>query len=105
MSVLNPATTAVTTGNLSSFIDGFLRRSIGTATGNYDFPVGNSAKGYQLASVNFITPASSPFDLLSNFNNWAGVPNGPSSFECMNADYSAFPALNNGYWTINSRGF
>ncbi|MBL0104650.1 MAG: hypothetical protein IPP51_13345 [Bacteroidetes bacterium] len=55
---LNTNNNAVSPGNAASFIDGNLTRSLnGNATGVFDFPVGNAAKGYQLASIDFTSPS------------------------------------------------
>lgn len=100
--VVNPANLAVTIGNSTSYVEGNLRRVLNNnATGIYNFPVGNNAKGYQRAQINFTTATQIP-ELLSYFTSWPSVPNGPVSSECVYANYSLNPALNNGYWTFNS---
>jgi len=98
----NSATASVTPGNTSSYVEGRLRRAIGTTAGAYDFPVGNAAMGYERANIAFTTAPSSGYNLLSYFNSWAGVPNGPVSNECPTNNYSLFPAFNHGYWTIDA---
>lgn len=100
--VLNPANAAVTPGNTTSYVEGNLRRILNAnALGVYDFPVGNAAKAYQRASVDFTAPTQIP-ELLAFFTSWGVVPSGPVSSECTFANYSLNPALNNGFWTFNS---
>lgn len=100
--VVNAANSAVTIGNSTSYVEGNLRRVLNNnATGIYEFPVGNSAKGYQRAEINFTTATQIP-ELYSYFTSWPSVPNGPVSSECVYANYSLNPALNNGFWTFNS---
>ncbi len=98
--VSNPANAAVTAGNINSYVEGNLRRFLNpNATGIYDFPVGNAAKGYQLARMDFTVPTKIP-DIIATFTSWPSVPNGPVSSECVLANYSLYPALNNGFWTM-----
>lgn len=95
--VSNPANAAVTAGNINSYVEGNLRRFLNpNATGIYDFPVGNAAKGYQLARMDFTVPTKIP-DIIATFTSWPSVPNGPVSSECVLANYSLYPALNNGF--------
>ncbi|MCS7161702.1 MAG: T9SS type A sorting domain-containing protein, partial [Bacteroidia bacterium] len=98
--VTNPATNAVTSGNVNSYVQGRLRRYIDGAPGAYDFPVGTSS--YQRATVNF-TAVPGVHNLLAWFNNWGGVPPTPPNptAEC-GAQYHSCQMLNNGYWTINA---
>ncbi|MEQ1732432.1 MAG: hypothetical protein ABL940_02105, partial [Bacteroidia bacterium] len=45
---------AVNAGNVSSYVEGQLRRSFTPASiGSYNFPVGNATKGYELLNINF----------------------------------------------------
>jgi hypothetical protein len=99
---LNNASASVTPGNTSSYVEGRLRRAIGITAVAYDFPVGNAAMGYERANINYTTAPGSAYNLLSYFNSWAGVPNGPVSNECPTNNYSLFPAFNHGYWTIDA---
>jgi hypothetical protein len=97
--VTNAATTAVTPGNLNSYVQGRLRRYIG-GTGAYDFPVGTDS--YQRANVNF-TAAPGVHNLLAWFNDWGGpAPTPPNPTAECGAQYHTCPMLNNGYWTINA---
>ncbi|MFN8145680.1 MAG: T9SS type A sorting domain-containing protein [Bacteroidia bacterium] len=98
--VSNPANTAVTAGNITSYVEGNLRRFLNTnATGIYDFPVGNSARGYELARINFTAPTQIP-EILAYFSSFGAVPNGPVSSECTFANYALNQALNHGFWTL-----
>ncbi len=99
---LNSASASISPGNISSYVEGRLRRAIGTTAVAYDFPVGNAAMGYERANISFTAPPSSSYNLLSYFSSWAGVPNGPVSSECPTNNYSLFPAFNHGYWTIDA---
>jgi hypothetical protein len=106
VTITNTANTAVSTGNTSSYIEGNLRRNLASgALGSFDFPVGNTALGYQRANINFTSPAAAfPMNLLAKFNSWGGawpLPGapgwGPECFVYYNVEY-----LDNGYWTIDA---
>ncbi|MBL0137147.1 MAG: T9SS type A sorting domain-containing protein [Bacteroidetes bacterium] len=100
--VTNPANAAVSPGNINSYVEGNLRRSLNNnATGIYDFPVGHAAGGYQLARVDFTSPTQIP-EISAHFSTWPAVPNGPVASECVLADYSPNQALNHGYWTLEA---
>lgn len=98
VSVNNRATTAVTPGNSSSYIEGFLRRYL-NSTGAYDFPVGESVKGYQRANVNFVSPTTID-NLRASFSQYGALPPGIGGAEC-GVSYTQ-SALNNGKWTITA---
>ena len=102
VNVTNTTPSAVNSGNVNSYVRGRLRRSIGTTTGNYYFPVGNAAYGYELAEINYTIAPTSSYNLLSTFNSWGAVPNGPISSDCSGKNYALKPALNHGYWAINA---
>jgi hypothetical protein len=103
--VKNTTPGAVTTGNSGSYVQGNLRRSLAAgATGTFEFPVGNNAKGYQRATLNFTTAASAaPSELLARFDSWGGawtMPGAPMfGPEC--ATVYDQPYLDNGYWSID----
>lgn len=97
--ILNPSNSSILGGNVNSYIDGGLFRKLSGAVGTYNFPVGNAAKGYQLGTIEF-TSATTATELTARFDNWSTVPNGPVSSECLTANYSLLPMLNNGYWTF-----
>lgn len=101
VNVLNTAPASVTPGNISSYVEGYLRRWLSGAAGTYDFPVGNAATGYQRANVWFTTATTIP-NLRANFNSWGGVPVGPVASECVANTYSVLQVLNHGYWQINA---
>ncbi len=90
---------AVTVGNATSYVEGFLRRAV-SGTGAFEFPVGTSVKGYQRATVDFTTATTLINNLRANFNNWAVVPGPLGTTDCT-VPYN-LPFLDNGYWTINA---
>jgi hypothetical protein len=100
VSVTNNDTSALNAGNINSYVDGSLRRTT-TATGSYNFPVGNylSGKGYQLANINF-TSSNTATDLVAKFSPYPSVPSALGVNDC-GANFN-LPALDNGSWTISS---
>jgi hypothetical protein len=106
--VQNPAATAVSTGNVNSYVEGRLRRHFTTTSlGSYDFPVGNLSKGFQRLNINYpaATGAAVDFSLTTNFNNWDAVspfplPSPLGLTECT-VVYNN-PWLDNGNWTVNT---
>lgn len=101
VSVSNRTPAAVSTGNLSSFVQGYLRRYI-NATGSYDFPVGEATKGFQRANINFAYPGTptSIDNLRVFFNPYAVLPTPLGVSDC-GITYSV-NALNNGRWTFTA---
>jgi hypothetical protein len=100
--VKNTASASIVSYNVNSYVEGNLRRYMAAnATGVFDFPVGHSLKGYQLARVDFTSATQIP-QLLAYFTPWVVIPNGPVSSECNTANYSLSPVLDHGYWTINA---
>src|SRR6185436_11703947 len=59
VNVTNTSPSGVPIGNINSYVDGNLRRSV-SATGSYDFPVGefSSGKGYQRVNINFTSASN-----------------------------------------------
>jgi subtilisin-like proprotein convertase family protein len=97
--IKNTEASSLSGHNSSRFVQGNLRRYINTGVPtSYDFPVGHSTKGYQLANVNFTTAPSTITYLTANFNTYAVLPSALNLSECM-ATYNQ-SALNNGYWDI-----
>lgn len=97
--VVNNSTPAsVSTGNTSSYVNGFLRRYINNSTGSFDFPVGTSS-AYQRANVNF-TVAPTITYLTADFLIYGSLPAALGSTEC-GATYNT-NALDNGYWNIEA---
>lgn len=96
--VNNSAPASVSTGNTTSYVNGFLRRYINNSTGSFDFPVG-TATAYQRANVNF-TAAPTITYLTADFQTYATVPAPLGSTEC-SATYNA-NALDNGFWNIDA---
>ncbi|MCS7085984.1 MAG: hypothetical protein NZ534_07920, partial [Bacteroidia bacterium] len=77
-----------------SYVQGRLRRNI-NATGSYDFPVGASGKGYQLANVEF-TSATTTDNILVYFDP---TPGSLPDFECV-CSSKFYDVLDNGRWFI-----
>jgi hypothetical protein len=97
VNVTNPLPTAVTPGNVSSYVNGNLRRAI-NPTGAYDFPVGDipSGKGYQRINFDFVS-ATGYTNLLANFSP-THVGAHPTAAECGNDGYDAW--IGNGQWNV-----
>jgi hypothetical protein len=96
--VNNTAAAAVSTGNTTSFVQGYLRRKL-SSTGSFNFPVGEATKGYQRANITF-TSATTIDNLLASFVQYGSVPAALGLTEC--ATTYNMPALNNGKWIINA---
>jgi hypothetical protein len=95
--VLNTTAAAVTTGNTTSFVNGNLRRYL-TTSGLYEFPVGNTIKGYQRASTNFSSCSIGYLD--AKFATWPVSAPTQGGTEC-GTTYN-MPAEDNGYWTLTA---
>jgi hypothetical protein len=105
VNVTNNASAAVSTGNASSYVQGFLRRSVPSAllARVYDFPVGN-ALGYQRMNMNFyngVDPLLS--SLRVHFTSFSTLPFSPATDVICGGTYGN-SALNNGYWTMTPSG-
>ena len=100
--LLSSSPAACTIGNISSYVEGNLRRQIAAATFTYDYPVGDATKGYQRSIIVFSTAPSSTYQLTGYFTSWAGPPVGPAANECISRTYDVIPALDNGYWTFTT---
>lgn len=99
--IKNTEASAISGYNSSRYVQGNLRRYINTSVPtSYDFPVGTSAKGYQLANVNFTTAPASITYLTAFFSAYGSLPSALGSSECY-ATYNQ-SALNNGYWDISA---
>lgn len=96
--VYNRDPSSVTPGNVSSYVQGFLRRWI-NSTGSYDFPVGEASKGYERANIVFNSNADVD-NLLGSFVVYPSLPGPLGLIEC-NANYN-MDALNDGKWIINA---
>jgi len=96
--VFNRTPSSVSIGNATSYVEGFLRRYI-NATGSYDFPVGQSVRGYERANIN-LSSNSNIDNLLASFIPYAVVPGPLGLSECL-ATYN-LNALDDGKWIINA---
>ncbi|MFZ9794492.1 MAG: hypothetical protein ACO3F3_19370, partial [Gemmataceae bacterium] len=101
VNVLNNVPSSVTTGNASSFVEGFLRRSFAPTGGSYDFPVGSAAKGYQRINFNFTGTNDRTYAVASFVNTAIATPNPALGPECLYSLYDQAP-LNNGHWLIDA---
>jgi hypothetical protein len=97
--VANSASTSVTAGNTTSYVNGDLWRTI-NSTGSYDFPVG-TATLYERANVNFTAATTIP-RLQARFDPWAGAPNTLNLPDCFGTATYNIPSQNMGIWTINA---
>jgi hypothetical protein len=97
--VANSGAGSVSNGNTASFVDGNLRRST-LGTGTYYWPVGNVAKGYQLALTSFASNAN-PF-IDARFDSWPGGFPIQGGSDC--ATTFSMDAMDNGYWTLAGDG-
>jgi hypothetical protein len=97
----NRSSGATTTGNLSSFVQGYLRRYL-NSNGSYDFPVGEVSKGYQRVNINFSYGANPTTidNLRVNFVPYAVLPSPLGVTDC-GLTYSS-NALNNGRWIFTA---
>jgi len=98
----NSATACVSTGNITSFVNGNLRRYL-LSSGAYNWPVGNVSKGYQRAYTNFSSNSNTYID--ARFDSWpatSGYPPIQAGSEC-GVTYD-LEAEDNGYWTLTSTG-
>ncbi|MBI2257485.1 MAG: pre-peptidase C-terminal domain-containing protein [Flavobacteriia bacterium] len=98
--VNNLTPTSVTDGNNSSFVNGTLRR-YANDPGNYSWPVGNAAKGYQLAKTNFSAMNNSMHYIDCRFDPWL-ITYTIGSAEC--GKLYDLESMNNGMWTFMPDG-
>ena len=104
--VSNNLLTSIINYSDTTYIDGYLRRSLLSSGGAYDFPVGNIS-AYELATVNF-TVAHTVNNLLVNFSNLpagTGLPltEGANTFATVLNCGGTAPGTgnaNDGVWTI-----
>lgn len=96
--VQNDAPSAVSDHSVDSYVQGNLRRNI-QSLGAYEFPVGESTKGYQNAEVDFIV-ATSINNLLARFDQYPGLIPTQGGMEC-STTYN-IENEDNGYWTITA---
>ena len=99
--VNNRTPAAVSTGNPTSFVQGFLRRYL-NSIGSYDFPVGDGLKGYQRANINFAYAGNPTVidNLKVNFTPYASLPTPLGVIDC-SLTYSS-NALDNGRWVFSA---
>ncbi|MCZ2356713.1 MAG: DUF2341 domain-containing protein [Bacteroidia bacterium] len=96
--VNNSTPTCVNTGDLNSYVSGLLRRKL-SATGSFNFPVGNASKGYQRINFNFTSPTTIDY-LVAGFSAYVLLPSPINVSDC-GALFDCAP-LDNGKWTVNA---
>ncbi|MEO8087551.1 MAG: T9SS type A sorting domain-containing protein, partial [Bacteroidota bacterium] len=100
--ISNNSDVACSSGNTLSYVEGNLRRAIDTIASNYDFPIGDSIKGYQRFSIVFRSAPTTTYNILAKFKRWIGLPVAPPDSECVGLGYAASPVFDNGYWTLDA---
>jgi hypothetical protein len=104
--IFNRTATAVSPGNISSYVEGNLRRYMSQTggTGVYDFPVGTSLKGYERISFNITTALPNTVNYWTmTFSNTSPATNAAMGAECtVNYHTAGLLALNHGYWQVTS---
>jgi Secretion system C-terminal sorting domain len=100
--VTNSAPGAISSFGAGSYVEGNLRRNLNGTAGTYYYPVGTSAKGFNLAQIDFTGTHSIP-SLLGYFNDTAvPIQPGPLGPECPTNDFATLAPFNNGYWTLTA---
>ena len=103
VNITNTSAAAVTSGNIFSFVQGNLRRSMPTSVGTYQYPVGEATKGYQRFSLTYTTAPTTAHTITAKFSQWTLLPaSGPAVVECITADWSCCSPYDNGYWTMDA---
>ena len=98
----NDVAASITGGNANSFVQGNLVRNINGSTTTYNFPLGHTTSGYELATISF-TNTTNATSISSRFDRWgSSVPMGPTAIDCGGLNYGALPLFNSGYWTFTS---
>ncbi|MBK8415819.1 MAG: hypothetical protein IPL22_15755 [Bacteroidetes bacterium] len=98
VNVINNAVTAVSSGNISSYVEGNLKRNLLAAGGSYDFPVGTLLRGYQRINFNINNP-NTKTNMQVSFNNTAPAAYPVLGPECVTALFDQ-TALNHGVWNV-----
>jgi len=107
VNVLNDATNAISTGTNTSYVEGFLRRSVplSKSARSFDFPVGHTTAGYQrinLAMFNGVDPSIA--SLRMNFETYPTSAPGPMGLDPSCGVSYTDVSLNNGYWNLIPQG-
>lgn len=102
--VRQASASAVTPGNLGSYVSGVLRRNINATAidGWYYLPVGDfpSGRGYELAQLQFdAVPATQ--QIRAAFYLWPGAPPSCAVQTDCGANFGTHPNLDHGYWVID----
>jgi hypothetical protein len=104
--IFNRTAAAVSSGNISSYVEGNLRRYMSQTggTGVYDFPVGTSLRGYERISFNITIPLPSTVNYWTMaFSNTSPATNVAMGSECtVNYHTGGLLALNHGFWQVTS---
>lgn len=95
--ISSSASTAIAGYGSSSYINGFLKRTV-AASASYDLPVGSNSN-YELANITFNSAMTGTSMLSANFNT--GATTAPSPGTCIINGSKINGLLNAGYWTIH----
>jgi hypothetical protein len=98
VNVINSAVAAVSTGNVTSYVEGTLKRNLLAAGGAYDFPVGTALRGYQRINFDINNP-NPKTNMQVSFNNAAPGAYPVLGPECVTALFDQ-TALNHGLWSV-----
>lgn len=103
VNILNFSAASCNAGNISSYVEGNLRHVIAAGNLSYEFPVGDSSKGYQRFKLEFTQAPNATYNILGKFRPWTGMPlAGPTVSECGNNGWDLLPPFDNGYWTMDA---
>jgi len=98
LNVTNAATTAITGGSASAYVNGLLKRSLQsnlTSAAVYQFPVGSATKYYPFTLVNPQTGAGTVSAQVSVTENLSGATYNTSTLSSVNSSE---------YWTLTTSG-
>ncbi len=99
----NTSTSAVTSGNATSYVEGYLRRYLPLVQAPiaYDFPVGHSTTGYERMNMAFYNGADPAINSLRvHFSPYVSGPPGPMGQDPSCGISFTNIGLNNGFWSV-----
>ncbi|MFN0188523.1 MAG: FlgD immunoglobulin-like domain containing protein, partial [Bacteroidia bacterium] len=108
VNILNDASAAISVGNTSSFVQGFLRRKLPSSSSApriLNFPVGTSLAGYQLMNLSTYNGSDPAIGSLRvHFSSWSSGAPGAVGIDPSCPITFNTTSLNNGFWTVNPLG-